>query len=46
MATIKFVDLFCGMGSFHNSFIKHNWKCIMACDISKSERDAYMACVH
>lgn len=38
---IKYIDLFCGIGSFHYSFQKNNWKCIMACDISKPARDTY-----
>ena len=31
--TVTFVDLFCGIGSFHYSFVKLGWKCVMACDI-------------
>jgi DNA (cytosine-5)-methyltransferase 1 len=38
---IKYVDLFCGIGSFHYSFKTNNWECIMACDISKSARETY-----
>jgi len=38
---IKFVDLFCGIGSFHYSFKKMGWECVMACDIEKSARDTY-----
>ena len=38
---ITFIDLFCGIGSFHYSFKKNNWKCIMACDILTSARDNY-----
>ena len=30
---ITYIDLCCGIGSFHYSFLKKNWKCIMACDI-------------
>ena len=38
---IKFIDLFCGIGSFHYSFKKLGWKCIMASDISESARKNY-----
>ena len=38
---IKFIDLFCGMGSFHYSFKKLNWECVMSCDIDKAVRETY-----
>lgn len=38
---IRFIDLFCGMGSFHYSFKKMGWSCVMACDIYKPARDTY-----
>jgi len=38
---IKFIDLFCGIGSFHYSFKKLGWKCIMASDINESARKNY-----
>lgn len=38
---MKYVDLFCGIGSFHYSFNKLNWECIMSCDIDKTVRDTY-----
>jgi len=38
---IKFIDLFCGIGSFHYSFEKVGFECVMACDISKSAIDTY-----
>lgn len=41
--TVTFIDLFCGIGSFHYSFIKNGWKCILACDISKPARKTYRA---
>jgi DNA (cytosine-5)-methyltransferase 1 len=41
MKQIKYIDLFCGMGSFHESFKKYGWKCVMACDIDKHARDTY-----
>jgi DNA (cytosine-5)-methyltransferase 1 len=39
--TIKFIDLFCGIGSFHYSFRKLNWKCVMSCDIDKAVQETY-----
>jgi len=38
---MKFIDLFCGIGSFHYSFKKFNWECIMACDIDKAVKETY-----
>lgn len=38
---IKFIDLFCGIGSFHYSFKQLGWECVMACDIVKNARDIY-----
>lgn len=38
---IKYIDLFCGIGSFHYSFKKLGWKCIMACDINDKVRETY-----
>lgn len=38
---IKFIDLFCGIGSFHYSFKKNGWKCVMACDITQAARNTY-----
>lgn len=40
--TITFIDLFCGIGSFHYSFKKLGWKCIMACDINNAVKETYM----
>ena len=40
-APLKFVDLFCGIGSFHYSFKKLGWECVMACDIDKAAKDTY-----
>ena len=39
--SIKYVDLFCGMGSFHYAFQKLGFECVMASDISKSARINY-----
>jgi len=38
---IKFIDLFCGIGSFHYSFKKLNWECVMSCDIDEEVRKTY-----
>jgi len=38
---IKFIDLFSGIGSFHYSFKKLGWECVMASDINKAARDTY-----
>jgi DNA (cytosine-5)-methyltransferase 1 len=41
-APIKYIDLFCGIGSFHYSFEKFGWQCVMACDIDKHARSTYI----
>jgi DNA (cytosine-5)-methyltransferase 1 len=38
---LKFIDLFCGIGSFHYSFKKLNWECVMSCDIDNSVKETY-----
>jgi DNA (cytosine-5)-methyltransferase 1 len=38
---LKYIDLFCGMGSFHYSFQKLGLECVMACDIYKPAKDNY-----
>lgn len=38
---IKFIDLFCGIGSFHYSFKKLGWECVMASDIDSTARETY-----
>ena len=38
---LTYIDLFCGIGSFHYSFEKVGFECVMACDISKSATDTY-----
>ena len=39
--TYKFIDLFCGIGSFHYSFNKMGWKCVLASDIDETVHDVY-----
>jgi DNA (cytosine-5)-methyltransferase 1 len=36
-----FVDICCGIGSFHYSLAKQGLKCVMACDIDSSARETY-----
>lgn len=38
---LSYIDLFCGIGSFHYSFQKLGWECKIACDIHKACRDTY-----
>jgi DNA (cytosine-5)-methyltransferase 1 len=40
---LQFIDLFCGIGSFHYSLRKLGLECNMACDISQAARDTYQA---
>lgn len=42
--TYNFVDLFCGIGGFHQALIKINPKnkCVLGCDIDKKVRDTYL----
>lgn len=44
--TIKYIDLFCGLGAFHNAFElnnsdKINYKCVFACDIDDGIQKLY-----
>ena len=41
---LKYIDLFCGIGSFHYSFgarSELNWTCVMSCDIDKAVKETY-----
>ena len=39
--TYKFIDLFCGIGSFHYSFDKMGWECVLASDIDETVHGVY-----
>lgn len=39
--TLKYIDLFCGIGGFHQALNKLNTKCVLACDIDKYCRQVY-----
>ena len=47
MTELKFIDLFCGVGGFHQALNKlqsdgkNTFKCVFACDIDKTCRDTY-----
>ena len=46
MKNIKYIDLFCGLGSFHSAFDKQknnliNYECVYACDINNLVRKIY-----
>lgn len=40
---MNYIDLCCGIGSFHYSFKKHGLNCVLACDIDKFARNTYYA---
>jgi DNA (cytosine-5)-methyltransferase 1 len=41
LSTYKFIDLFCGIGGFHQALHQMGAKCVLACDIDKSCREVY-----
>jgi len=38
---IKYIDLFCGIGGFHQALNRLNSECVFACDIDKNCRKNY-----
>ena len=40
-AKFKFIDLFCGIGGFHQALNQLNGECVFACDIDAKCRDIY-----
>ena len=40
--TIRFVDLFAGIGGFHLALKSLNMKCVFACEIDKFARQTYL----
>jgi DNA (cytosine-5)-methyltransferase 1 len=44
MQEIRYIDLFCGLGAFHEAFKKHSeFKCVFACDINQKVGEIYEA---
>ncbi len=42
MDTIRYIDLFCGLGAFHTAFLTNpKFKCVFACDIDKGIQKLY-----
>lgn len=42
MTEIRYADLFCGLGAFHQAFKNHNsFKCVLACDLNDKVREIY-----
>ena len=40
-ASFKFIDLFCGIGGFHQALKQLNGDCVFACDIDAKCREIY-----
>lgn len=41
MKNLKFIDLFCGVGGFHQALSSFDYKCVFACDIDYKCREIY-----
>lgn len=41
-SVLTYIDLFCGIGGFHQALNKLGAKCILACDIDKNCREVYL----
>lgn len=41
MEKLKYIDLFCGIGGFHQALSKFGCECVLACDIDKSCQENY-----
>ena len=41
MNELKYIDLFCGIGGFHQALSNLNCQCVLACDNDKSCQENY-----
>lgn len=39
--SIRYIDLFCGLGAFHHVLRRYNAECVFACDIDNRVREIY-----